>query len=191
MADEVNNVLKGEYYSGASHFADNPNFEVQRTNHFEVVIDLAPLNLSGEGGEAYSDHIRMSTKSIGAPRVSAEAIELKHGNDRVKVAAAPTFEDLDLTLYDTLGKDQIDLLQRWFDRVFNHQTKLMGMVSSYKTNGILYMYSPDCSIIRKWILQGIWPKSYGSSSEFSFDSSAEQNVTVSLSVDRFFEEVEK
>lgn len=188
MADDK---LKGEFYADASHFANNPNFEVQRTNHFEIVIDLAALNLTGEGGDAYSDHIRMSTKSVGQPKVSAEAIELKHGNDKVKVAAAPTFEDLQITVYDTLGRDQIDVLQRWFDRVFDHETKLMGMVSQYKTNAVLYMYSPNCEVIRKWILEGVWPKDYGQASEFTFDSAEAQTISFTLSCDRYHEEKEK
>ena len=183
--------LKGEFYADASHFANNPNFEVQRTNHFEIVIDLGALNLTGEGGDAYADHIRMSTKAIQQPKVSSESIPLKHGNDTVKVAAAPQFEDLQVTVDDTLGRDQIDVLQRWFDKVFDHQTKLMGMVSAYKTNGVLYMYSPDCSVIRKWILQGVWPKDYGQASEFSFDSAEAQTITFTLSCDRYYEEKEK
>ena len=186
----ANDMLKGEFYADASHFANNPNFEVQRTNHFEVVIDLSALDLEGSG-DALSDHIRMSAKSIAAPKVSADSLELRHGNDIVKVAKSPSFEDLQVTLYDTLGRDQIHVLQSWFDRVFNHETKLMGMVSQYKTNAVLYMYSPDCSVIRKWILQGVWPKDYGVTSEFSFENSDAQNVSMTLSVDRYWEEKEK
>ncbi len=188
MAD-VTDMLAGKFYADASHFAsESGNFEVQRTNHFEVVLDLGKLGLSGGQGDVLSDHIRMSAKSIGTPKVSAEPIELKHGNDRVKVAAAPTFEDLTLTVYDTIGRDQIDVLQQWFGRIFNRESKLMGMVSDYKTNGTLYMYSPDCSLIRKWNLQGVWPKSFGMGSEFSFDSAEAQTITVELSVDRYFED---
>lgn len=175
----------GVYY-GASHFADaSHNFEVQRTNHFEIVINLEKLDLPS--AKELGEHIRLSTKSIGAPKISAEPIELKHGNDTVKVAARPTYEDLDITVYDTLGKDQLDVIQQWFNKVFNYENKLMGLVSDYKTDATLYMYAPDCSIARRWILEGVWPKSFGSASEFSFDSAEAQNVTLSLSVDRYHE----
>lgn len=190
MADV--NMMKGEFYLDASHFATDSNFEVQRTNHFEIVLDLKDLvDIKGEGGEAYSDHIRMSTKSIGAPKITAEAIELKHGNDTVKVASRPTYEDLQITVYDTLGRDQVTVLQSWFDMVFDHKSKLMGMVSKYKTNGTLYMYSPDCTVIRKWVLEGVWPKDFGQASEFSFDSTEAQTVQFTLSVDRYHEEIVK
>lgn len=183
MADS----LAGQFYGDAAHFAsESGNFEVQRTNHFEVVLDLAKLKLEVDG-QTMSEHVRLSVKSISAPKVTSEAISLKHGNDTVKVASAPSYGDLDITVYDTIGQDQLNLMQAWFNKVFNRQTKLMGLVSDYKTNGTLYMYSPDCSIIRKWDLQGIWPREWGSANEFSFDSTEAQNVTLNLSVDRYFE----
>lgn len=183
MAD----FLAGQFYGDAAHFASSSgNFEVQRVNHFEVVLDLSKLQLEYDGPTA-SEHIRLSVKSVGAPKVSAEPINLKHGNDTVKVAAAPSYEDLDIIVYDTIGQDQVNIMQAWFNKVFDRNTKLMGMVSAYKTSGTLYMYSPDCSIIRKWNLQGIWPKGFGQSSEFSFDTSEAQNITLNLSVDRYFE----
>ena len=80
-------------------------------------------------------------------------------------------------------------MQQWFERVFSRKDKLMGLVSAYKTNGVLYMYSPDCSLIRKWNLEGIWPKSFGQGSEFSFDGTGDgQTITLELSVDRYWED---
>lgn len=185
----MDNDFTGAFYGSAGHFAENGNFEVQRTNHFEVVIDLGKLNL--EGADALRDHIRLSTKSITAPKVSAEQLEIRHGNDVVKVAKAPTFDDLTLTVHDTIGKDQIDVMQKWFNRVFDRSSKLMGLVSSYKTVGTLYMYSPDCTIVRVWHLEGIWPKSFGQGSEFSFDGTGDgQTISLELSVDRYWEETD-
>lgn len=187
MATELD-AMKGECYATASHFANNSAFEVQRTNHFEVVINLAPLKLDGDTGEAFADHIRMSVKEIGAPKITAEAITLKHGNHAVKVAAAPTFEDLQITVYDTLGTDQIKLLQSWFDKVFDHRTKLMGQVKDYKTDAFLYMYSPDCKKMRTWHLMGVWPKDFGQASGFSFDSADAQTIQFTLSTDSYWED---
>ena len=183
MADEYRDVMQG--YGRAEHFAKIEAYEVQRTNHFEIVIDLPKL----EGFEDAGTHLRMSTKSIQAPKVSAEPIPLKHGNDTIKVAAAPTFEDLTITVYDTLGVDQLGLIQAWFNKVFDKDTRLMGRVKDYKFNGTLYMYSPDGQTIRAWDLVGIWPKGFGAANDFSFDSSEAQNVTLDLSVDYYYEKV--
>jgi hypothetical protein len=174
-------------YDGAGHFATNPNFEVQRSNHFEVVLNLSD-GILGTEGDTISEHIRLSVKSVNAPKVTSEQIMLKHGNDTVKVAAAPQFEDLSIQVHDTLGLDQINAIQKWYNRVFDWQTKLMGMVSNYKTSGILYMYSPDGKIKRQWILEGVWPKAYGNGTDFSYESAEAQSVTLDLSVDRYHEE---
>jgi hypothetical protein len=183
--------LAGQMYDQAAHFASaSGNFEVQRTQHFEVVLDLNKLNLDIDGA-IMSEHLRLSVKDISAPGISVDPINLKHGNDTVKVASAPQFEDLDINLYDTIGRDQINLLQAWFNKVFDRRTKLMGKVSSYKTSGTLYMYSPDCEVIRAWDLQGIWPKSIKMGNNFSYDSPDAQTVSLSLSVDRYFERMVK
>lgn len=177
-------------YDGAGHFASNLAFEVQRTNHFELVLHLDSVFPDG-GSDEISKHIRLSTKEVSAPKVTSEAINLKHGNETIKVASAPTFGDLSLTVYDTIGKDQVNLLQSWFDKVFDHNTKLMGNVSKYKATGTLYMYSPDCQVIRKWNLSGVWPREFGPASSFSYDSTEAQTITLELSVDRYYEEIEK
>ena len=173
-------------YDGAGHFATNPNFDVQRANHFEVVLNLN--NILDSQGDTVAEHIRLSVKSVNAPKVTSEQITLKHGNDTVKVAAAPSYEDLSIQVHDTLGLDQIDAIQSWYNKVFDWNTKLMGMVSDYKTSGILYMYSPDGSVKRQWVLEGVWPKSYGNGTDFSYESTEAQSVTLELSVDRYHEE---
>lgn len=175
----------GQQYSSAAHFNnENNNFEVQRTNHFEIVLDLKSIGINN--GE--SEHLRLSTKSISTPKISSEAVQLKHGNDTIKVASAPTYDDLTLTVYDTLGIDQLKLVQSWFNRVFDPKERLMGKVSSYKVpTATLYMYPPDGGGARKWILYGIWPRSFGSSNDFSFDSTDVQTVTIELSVDYYKE----
>lgn len=176
-------------YDGAGHFADNLAFEVQRTNHFEIVLHLDTV--FPDKSDTVSKHIRLSTKEVSTPKITSEAISLKHGNETIKVASAPTFGDLTLTVYDTIGQDQVNLLQSWFDKVFDHESKLMGNVKNYKTTGTLYMYSPDCKVIRKWELSGVWPREFGPASSFSYDSAEAQTITLELSVDRYFEVIEK
>lgn len=182
----ASNVI-GKEYSSAGHFASQLNFEVQRTNHFEIVLNLGEV-LDKDASDI-AEHIRLSTKEVSPPKVTSEAIQLKHGNETIKVASAPTFDDLTITVYDTIGKDQVNILQSWFDKVFHHETKLMGLVSKYKVSGTLYMYSPDCSIVRKWNLYGVWPRSFGAASSFSYDSTEAQTITLELSVDRYYEEI--
>ena len=43
-------------YAGASHFANDSNYEVQRSNHFEIVLDLAAIGLDDD----YEESIRLT-----------------------------------------------------------------------------------------------------------------------------------
>lgn len=178
--------IAGAGYGGAGHFANEFAYEVQRTNHFEISLNLSGIIGDGTNSET---HIRLSTKDVSAPKISSEAIPLKHGNETVKVASAPSYEDLQITVYDTIGVDQINVLQTWFDKVFDHNKKIMGRVTDYKTQGTLYMYSPDCTVIRQWNLFGVWPRSFSQANNFSYDSTEAQTITLELSVDRFYEEL--
>ena len=47
--------VAGKQYTGAGHFATNTQFEVQRTNHFEIVLDLSKVL---ENSDVVSEHIR-------------------------------------------------------------------------------------------------------------------------------------
>lgn len=182
------NIL-GKKYGNASHFANDFAYEVQRTNHFEILLDLG--RIFPDNSTDIETHIRLSTKEVSAPKVTSEAINLKHGNDTIKVASAPTYGDLTLTVYDTIGRDQVNVLQSWFDKVFDHGSRLMGRVTDYKVTGTLYMYSPDCTVIRKWHLEGVWPREFGPANSFSYDSTEAQTITLELSVDKYHEELDK
>lgn len=169
-------------YSGASHFANNVNFEVQRQNHWEIEIFLDSLGIGA--GKDYNKHIRLSCTQAGIPSISVQAQDLKHGNETIKVAGSPSYETSEIQVYDTIGLDMQGLLQEWFDRIFNPDTHLMGLVSSYKANANLYLYSPDATVIRTWTLYGVFPTNlrFG---QLSADSAGQVvTITATLSVDR-------
>lgn len=176
-------------YDGASHFATQESFEVQRTNHFEISIDLASV-LKDSGFANAQEHIRLATKECGVPKITIDPIELKHGNERIFVAASPKYESISITVYDTIGTDVQGILQEWYRKVFNPQTHQMGLVSQYKTTATLWMYSPDSTTIRSWTLYGVFPTSIGVDSNMSFDSADAVTITMELAVDKAVENLE-
>lgn len=170
-------------YVGASHFADLASFEVQRTNHFELVIEgLNDIDPSVQ----FEDSVRLVVKSVSGPAISIDPIELKHGNETVKVAAAPSYNDIDVSIYDTIGKDVQGLMQAWFYKIFDPQTHLMGLVKDYKKTASLYLYAPDASVIRVWTLYGVFPTSI-SCDELNYEDSQTVSVSITLSVDKAVE----
>lgn len=173
-----------EKYSGASHFATESTYEVQRTHHFEVVIDALD-EVSGDG-KGYGEAFRLSVKKSSTPKISVETIELHHGNESVKVAAKPKYEGIQLDVYDIIGKDMQRILQDWFYKIFNPETHQMGLVRDYKKTATLYMFSPDSTIVRIWTLYGVFPTDI-SFSEFGADSNDVVTISLSLSVDKAVE----
>ena len=171
-----------ENYAGADHFANNANYEVQRTNHFEISIDLDHLNLGRS--EEYAKHIRLCCTKAGIPTLSIDPVDLKHGNEVVHVAGSPKFDNSSIQVYDTIGSDMSYMLQAWFWRIFNPETHLMGLVSSYKTTAQLYLYSPDASVIRKWELYGVFPTQLQFGDMSSDGNGGVQTISMNLSVDR-------
>ena len=171
-----------ERYSGADHFKDNVNYEVQRSNHFEISIDLKRLNLGP--ADIYSEHIRLCCTSSSIPTISVEAVDLRHGNEVIHVAGAPKFAGSTIKVYDTIGSNMANMLQLWFWRIFNPETHQMGLVTSYKTNAQLYLYAPDSSVIRKWELMGVFPTSLNFGDMSSDGNGGAMQITMELSVDR-------
>ena len=66
--------------AGASFFASNTSFEVQRSNHFEIELDLQNLGLS----EVNQRYIRLCCTSASIPSIRATS------NPRPRVMPAPS-----------------------------------------------------------------------------------------------------
>lgn len=167
-------------YSGATHFANDVNFEVQRTNHFEIVIDLAAIGLSDD----YDDTIRLCCTSANIPNITIQAQPLRHGNETVNVAGSPSWGPSSISVYDVIGKDMARLLQEWFFRIFNPATHVMGLVVDYKTSATIYQYSPDASVVRAWRLYGVFPTSLNFGSGSADGSGSPVTISMDLSVDK-------
>ena len=169
-------------YSGASHFANDSSYEVQRGNHYEIVIDLDALQPKFDS--TYAEAIRLCCTSAPVPDITITPQGLRHGNETVNVAGSPSWGNMSISIYDVIGRDMAYLLQEWFWRVFDPRTHTMGLVSSYKASATLYLYSPDASTFRKWICYGVFPTSLNFGSYSADSQGAPVSITMGLAVDR-------
>ena len=163
---------------GAMHMSANRSFEVQRTNHFEVIF---------EGFD--EDVFPLAVTSASLPNSSNDPIELPYGNSKVKVAGQATTEDVSLTMKDFITADTEKKLLEWRKKVYDPQTQKVGWAEDYKKNGRVYLFGPDGTVIRTWRLLGCWPTSF-ESSEFSYDGSDKREITMTISVDNAYIERE-
>ena len=171
-------------YSGATHFANDVNYEVQRTNHFEIVIDLSAIGLDDD----YDDTIRLCCTAASIPNIRVNPQQLRHGNETINVAGSPSWDSSSISVYDVIGKDMAALLQNWFWRIFDPEKHVMGLVVNYKTTATIYQYSPDASVVRAWRLFGVFPTSLNFGSPSADGSGSPVTISMDLAVDKAIEE---
>lgn len=161
-------------YMGASHFASDSAYEVQRTNHFEVIIS---------GLTAEAEKIRMLVESVKIPSINLDTTELKQGNETVKVATNPSFDGGDISLKDAIGVDLEMAMWNWFTSVYDPNTGLMGLVTEYKKVMRLIQYSPNGATSRTWKCMGCFPTSYDAG-ELTYASPDKKLISATISVDK-------
>lgn len=158
---------------GASHLA-SAGFEVQRTNNFEIQIDnvskVRPLILAVVSGFL--------------PNESNEVIALNYGNTTVQVAGkANAHGNGSLVVRDLVQEDMEKVIDDWRATVYNKDTDGIGFAADYKKPAYVTQYAPDGSLLRVWILEGVWPSAvdYG---QVSYDSPGVKTINVTLQYDK-------
>lgn len=157
------------------HMSNERNYEVQRTNHFEVIF------------EGLSEDITLAVSSASVPEITQEAISLAYGNSDVKVAGKLSFGDVSLVVKDFIVADIEKQCWEWRKLVGDPETMKVGWAADYKKNGRLYQYGPDGTCVRTWRLKGCFPTSM-SMSENSYDGSDKREITMAISVDLAYPE---
>lgn len=161
--------MVSRYIMSADHLSSSKDYEVQRTNNFMVVINIDDAN-----------HLNLAVESFPLPTIGNEIIELYYGNTNVKVAGKRTKENGDVVIKDFIGADTEALIEKWRREIYNPITNENGWTVDYRKDGMLYEFSPDGSIARKWKLSGCNPRSvsYG---ELSNDGSDKKQITIGMS----------
>lgn len=129
----------------ARHMSNNKTYEVQRTNHFEVVID-------GLGEE-----FTLCVTRCSLPEVTITPTELAHGNSKVKVAGQVEYSDSTMDCRDAILPDIEKQLYNWQSKVYNASTGAIGWAADYKKDLLVNQYAPDGTYTRSWRLEGAWP----------------------------------
>lgn len=90
------------------------------------------------------------------PQVSLEALNLRHGNDSIKLAGVATWQGGQITIMDTLSRVELDTLLDWFNSTYDTETGALGLASEYKKDGYVIEYAGDRRYQRKWPIKGMW-----------------------------------
>lgn len=178
---------------GTYYLAQDPkHYEVQRTNNFMFYVKF-PENyfqnddilraVSSYAANNASEVLRVAVSSSSVPHFSVSTIQLKRGNNTMKFAGVPEFNEGKLVLDDFIGAGSKDLALAWQRKVYNVNTEKVGLASDYKLTGWLKEYTPDYQTVRTWRLDGCWISGV-SENDYSHDSAEKKNVDVTLQYDK-------
>lgn len=155
----------------ADHLSNNKMYEVQRSNHFEVIIP------------GLGDDTTLLVSRCAFPEVNITPTELNYGNTKVKVAGLVEYGEGSLDIYDSIVKDTEKKLSEWQKKVYNPDTGKMGWASDYKKDCQVNQYAPDGTYVRTWILQGAWPSTLNFG-EGDYTNGEGKKVAVTLQYDK-------
>lgn len=190
----INSIQSG--VPGTYHLADNPElYEPQRNNNFELQItgieDLKKVSKSALDSDAGivngSDLLRLSVDGTSVPSFSQEVIPISFGNNKIKFAGVPTFNDSTLKVVDYIGAGAKDVLLAWQSLSYNARTQKVGLAKDYKKTAYLIEYTPDYQVVRTWKIIGCWISSL-EFDEFSYGSNEKKMVNAKITYDYAYPE---
>lgn len=158
---------------GPMHMSNTKTYEIQRTNHFEIVL------------EGLSDEVTLCVESCPLPTISNDPIELAYGNSKVKVAGQANFDDIELVVKDAIGADIEAQLWTWRKQVYDPEKDTVGWAANYKRNGRIHQYAPDGTFQRTWKLIGVFPTNMVPG-DMAYDGSDKKTISMTLSVDKAY-----
>ena len=200
MADKLRSFIENKDASGlgltAAHISANPSmYEAARSSFFTLTIDgLENLSraayggkdevIAGEGYTAQSS-LTLSVTEAAVPHFSLGQLEYRRGNEVVKFAGLPTFDENEIKLDDILGLETKNILMAWQGLAYNIETRKGGRMADYKKEAVLCEYTQDYELIRSWTLYGCWISKI---SEDNFNKASgnddKRTLSVTLQYDR-------
>ena len=172
MADKLKSFIENTGASGlgltAAHISNNYSmYEAARSSFFTLTINgLENLSraaygakkdevIAGEGYDAQSS-LTLSVTEAAVPHFSLGQLEYRRGNEVVKFAGLPTFDENEIKLDDILGLETKNILIAWKGLAYNTKTRKGGRMADYKKTATLCEYTQDYELIRSWTLYGCW-----------------------------------
>lgn len=188
----VNSSAKGAFayvQKGTGHMIHKSEWEPQRTNNFELVIENLDSLLTA-GGETLTpsnaaEKIMLSVDSFTAPSLEIASITTHYGNNSIKWAGKPDFPNSSLTINDYIGMRTEQILAAWFRCAYDFRTEKIGLAKDYKKTAFLIEYDPKGSFenVRAWRLEGCWLASFNLG-EWSQEGNNQRKLQATLVYDR-------
>ena len=177
----------GYIRKGTGHMVNVSDWEPQRVNNFEVVIQgLDHLKFASgdeKSTDAFAERIMLSVDSFSAPTVEIAQITTHYANNSVKWAGKPDFPNSSLVINDYIGIQTEAILAAWFRCAYDFKSEKIGRAVNYKKTAYLIEYAPDGTSARTWRLDGCWLASY-QLGDWNQQGNEQRKLTATLVYDR-------
>ena len=177
---------------GINHMVNDSNYEIQRTNNYEVQItgldnitDMHGKTVNGSSKAA--DIITLSTASFEAPSITIDPITISYGNGKVKYAQVGNYGDASITLNDYIGFNTERILSAWFAQAYNPVEEIVGYATDYKKTAYLMEFDSKYIGVRSWRLEGAWLSTFQLGS-YSAEGGNVRQMTATMVYDRIVPE---
>ena len=181
------------------HISSNlNNYEAARTGFFTLVVDdltnLLKVNYTGEKEAANADtdyitnaesSLRLNVVKFPVPHFSVSTMEYRRGNDIVKFAGVPSWEDGTIVVDDVVGLDTKSILVSWLYLAYNPHTRKGGRMKDYKKHATLCEYTQDYELIRTWEIDGLFITKL-QEDDFDRENDGKRQIQATFSFDRAY-----
>jgi hypothetical protein len=120
--------------------------DVRRNNNFIVTIN----------GVSDDNDLELVIQKAFLPSVSLNVLDLRHGNDSKKFAGVATWNGGQMSIIDTLSKDELNAVLAWFKSTYDWTNAAVGVAKDYKKTGFITEYAADGKFTRQWKVEGMW-----------------------------------
>ena len=175
---------------GTYYLADNPQYyEPQRSNTFTFYVDgldgILGATFFSSTDTSESKALELSVKSSSVPHFNIDPILINRGNNVMKFAGKPTFDNGQIVVRDYIGANTKEIILAWQRLAYNVETEKVGLAKDYKKKGYLLEYTPDYQLVRTWVLEGCWVSGV-SEDAYDHDSVSEKSMNVTIVYDRAY-----
>lgn len=163
------------------HLSANRRYEPQRTNNFQVTIFGLP------GGAGAAKELTMAVSTFQKPNITNEAIEVPHGNSKVKFAGKTEFTGAEtLEVIDYIGADIERIVVDWHKQVYDPDTDNIGFAQDYKKKAQIIEFAPDGTMERTWVLLGVFPTGVNYGDTLNYEGNETKKIQLTLSYDKAY-----
>jgi hypothetical protein len=150
---------------------------------------LYTLEFSG-AGISQQDVIAISgnAQDVSVPAPTTDPVNIDYLNLTMKAAGRAVVGELTATYYSSYDQnfDAADAIERWFQKVFDINTEVLGLVDEYKANADLVIYNPKLQVYKTYTMAGVFPIDPGQRT-YSWTNSAPTLRTARFSVDKIYD----